>query len=73
MRINATTPGSELGKRVVIGTYTDDREVAVTLQGGNRMRESRKYGSVRGARSNACPYRDPYLLHDMCTTHPGMC
>ncbi len=28
-------------------------------QGGSRMRESRLYGSVRGARSNARPYRDP--------------
>jgi len=24
------------------------------------MRENRTYGSVRGARSNARPYRDPY-------------
>jgi len=28
-------------------------------QGGSRMRECRLYGSVRGARSNARPYRDP--------------
>jgi len=27
-------------------------------RGGSRMRESRPYGSVRGARSNARPYRD---------------
>ncbi len=27
-------------------------------RGGSRMRESRTYGSVRGARSNARPYRD---------------
>ncbi len=27
-------------------------------QGGSRMRESRSYGSVRGARGNARPYRD---------------
>jgi hypothetical protein len=26
------------------------------------MREFRTYGSVRGARSNARPYRDPQLL-----------
>jgi hypothetical protein len=25
------------------------------------MRESRTSGSVRGAHSNMCPYRDPYL------------
>jgi hypothetical protein len=28
-------------------------------QGGSRMRESRTYGSVRGALSNGRPYRDP--------------
>ena len=27
-------------------------------QGGNRMRESCTYGSVRGARGNSRPYRD---------------
>src|SRR6516162_9552660 len=32
--------------------------VAVDTQGGNRMRESCKYGSVRGARGNSRPYRD---------------
>jgi hypothetical protein len=26
------------------------------------MRESRTSGFVRGAHSNMCPYRDPYLL-----------
>jgi hypothetical protein len=30
-----------------------------TTQGGSRMRESRTYGSVRGAPSNGRPYRDP--------------
>ncbi len=28
-------------------------------QGGSRMRESRTYGSVRGAPSNGRPYREP--------------
>src|SRR5712692_4418137 len=32
--------------------------VAVDTRGGNRMRESCKYGSVRGAPSNRRPYRD---------------
>jgi putative tryptophan/tyrosine transport system substrate-binding protein len=32
--------------------------VAVDTQGGNRMRESCTYGSVRGARGNSRPYRD---------------
>src|SRR6266542_6628362 len=31
---------------------------AVMTRGGNRMRESCTYGSVRGAPSNGCPYRD---------------
>src|ERR1700730_18492097 len=32
--------------------------VAVDTQGGSRMRESRTYGSERGARVNSRPYRD---------------
>jgi hypothetical protein len=35
---------------------------AVDTQGGNRMRESCKYGSVRGARGNSRPYRDRRLV-----------
>src|ERR1700724_125366 len=31
--------------------------VAVDTQGGNRMRESCTYGSVRGVRGNSHPYR----------------
>src|SRR5712675_61138 len=31
-------------------------------QGGSRMRESRLYGSVRGALSNERPYRDPEAM-----------
>ena len=37
--------------------------VAVDTQGGNRMRESCTYGSVRGVRGNSHPYRDVLLLH----------
>jgi RNA-directed DNA polymerase len=33
-----------------------------TTRGGSRMRESRTYGSVRGARSNARPYRDQLVM-----------
>ena len=36
--------------------------VAVDTQGGSRMRESRTYGSERGARGNSRPYRDGSLL-----------
>jgi hypothetical protein len=32
--------------------------VAADTQGGNRMRESCTYGSVRGVRGNSHPYRD---------------
>jgi hypothetical protein len=35
------------------------RVVAVDTRGGNRMRESCMYGSVRGASSNGGPYRAP--------------
>jgi hypothetical protein len=31
---------------------------ASLIQGGSRMRESRSYGSVRGAISDGRPYRD---------------
>jgi hypothetical protein len=34
--------------------------VAVDTQGGNRMRESCTYGSVRGVRGNSHPYRDKF-------------
>ena len=40
--------------------------VAVDTQGGNRMRESCTYGSVRGVRGNSHPYRDGNLLHCIC-------
>lgn len=39
----------------ILGPITDS---ASNIQGGSRMREIRPYGSVRGARSNARPYRD---------------
>ena len=35
--------------------------VAVDTRGGNRMRESCTYGSVRGVRGNSHPYRDGCL------------
>src|SRR4029079_18023553 len=34
---------------------------AVTTRGGSRMRESRTYGSVRGARGNSRPYREAHF------------
>ena len=40
--------------------------VAVDTQGGNRMRESRTYGSVRGVRGNSHPYRDEGARQSWC-------
>ena len=39
--------------------------VAVDTQGGNRMRESCTYGSVRGARGNSRPYRRCVTVREM--------
>ena len=39
--------------------------VAVDTRGGNRMRESCTYGTVRGVRGNSHPYRAPDLLRCM--------
>src|SRR5882757_10083428 len=39
-----------------------------STQGGSRMRESRTYGSVRGALSNERPYRDPPSLFELRRT-----
>jgi multidrug efflux pump subunit AcrB len=41
--------------------------VAVDTQGGNRMRESCTYGSVRGVRGNSHPYRAGSLLRCLRT------
>src|SRR5258706_11467153 len=41
------------------------RQVSPSLtRGGSRMRESRTYGSVRGALSNGRPYRDRFARND---------
>src|SRR5205085_12427016 len=37
------------------------QNTAVDTLGGSRMRESRTYGSVRGARGNSRPYREPAM------------
>ena len=37
------------------------QNTAVDTLGGSRMRESRTYGSGRGARGNSRPYREPQL------------
>src|SRR5258706_16304222 len=38
--------------------------IPTPTQGGSRMRESRTYGSVRGALSNERPYRDRFARND---------
>ena len=38
------------------------QRAAVDTRGGSRMRESRTYGSVRGARGNSRPYREHRLM-----------
>src|SRR2546423_5103895 len=40
-------------------------------QGGSRMRESRTYGSVRGARGNSRPYRESDALPQLLTAGVG--
>src|SRR5262245_55349718 len=40
-----------------------DARFAVDTQGGSRMLELGPYGSVRGARGNSRPYRDPVFLN----------
>src|SRR5580704_8718035 len=41
--------------------------VAVDTRGGSRMRESRTYGSERGARGNSRPYRDARVSVLQCS------
>ena len=61
-------PGSEPGKRAS-RRWSAYGRLAVDTRGGSRMRESRTYGSVRGASSNGGPYRDrrPWTKEDVRT------
>src|SRR6202043_2611713 len=43
---------------------------AVDTRGGSRMRESRTYGSVRGARGNSRPYREGQATSEFGTKLP---
>ena len=48
--------------------------LAVKTRGGSRMRESRTYGSVRGARGNSRPYRGSHRkLGDLVVWPPSSC
>src|SRR6516165_7594203 len=55
-------PDAEPGNRVTgAGAHTSNRknsDLPSLTRGRSRMRESRTYGSVRGAGSNLRPYRD---------------
>lgn len=44
-------------------TFTPGQPRGLTplIRGRSRVRESRSYGSARGAPGNPCPYRDPTL------------
>ena len=54
----STCRNSEPHKRVTgAGTHTERNALPSNTRGGSRMRESRTYGSVRGALSNERPYR----------------
>ena len=48
--------------------------LAVWTRGGSRMRESRTYGSVRGARGNSRPYRVPFaaIAHSRLWHRPAV-
>ena len=53
-------PDAEPGNRVTgAGAQPQDSGLPSLTRGRSRMRESRTYGSVRGACSNGRPYRDP--------------
>ena len=55
-------PDTVPGKRVTdAGARTEGRGQPSNIRGGSRMQESCPYGSVRGAPSNGCPYRNREL------------
>src|SRR6202047_3687318 len=59
-------PDTVPGKRVTdAGARTEGRGQPSNIRGGSRMQESCPYGSVRGAPSNGCPYRNS-SLEDAC-------
>jgi hypothetical protein len=63
MRASKARAGLRAGKPChrrwsAYGTSREYREAPSHTRGGSRMPELGPYGSVRGARSNARPYRD---------------
>ena len=62
-------PDTVPGKRVTdAGARTEGRGQPSNIRGGSRMQESCTYGSVRGAPSNGCPYRN----HSVRSTSSGL-
>ncbi len=56
-------PDNRLKIKLSTRNVPPDRDSPLSTRGGSRMRESRTYGSVRGAPSNGRPYRDlPWVL-----------
>ena len=56
-------PDTVPGKRVTdAGARTEGRGQPSNIRGGSRMQESCPYGSVRGAPSNGCPYRNRQIV-----------
>src|SRR5208283_530670 len=66
-------PDTGPGRRVTgAGAHTASRNASPSItRGGSRMRESRPYGSVRGALSNERPYRD-FSFHLVCFSFPWL-
>ena len=58
MRVSKARTGRSTGYAWHRRWLAYGRAIAVVTRGGNRMRESCTYGSVRGAPSNGRPYRD---------------
>src|SRR5271169_2912418 len=48
------------GRWGAYGTSGEYSEAPLSTRGASRMREIRTYGSMRGARGNSRPYRNPY-------------
>src|SRR5580700_7385511 len=52
------------------GALYEEQPSSSLIQGGSRMRESRSYGSVRGAISDGRPYRNTYCRESLMV--PGL-
>src|SRR6202040_3631301 len=65
-------PDTVPGKRVTdAGARTEGRGQPSNIRGGSRMQESCPYGSVRGAPSNGCPYRNRQIVSGSAPVRPN--